>query len=53
MPDLNCDGAVNVTDLLLLLAQWGQDRTEGDLNCDGDVGVADLLDLLGAWGPCL
>ena len=47
------DGFVNVTDLLALLAQWGQsgscDMADGG---DGTVNVTDLLALLAAWGPC-
>ena len=46
------DGAVNVPDLLALLAQWG---LPGSCNFDGGgEGVArpDLLTLLAAWGPC-
>jgi hypothetical protein len=50
--DLNGDGAVNVSDLLVLLAGWGQSGLPGDLNNDGTIDVADLLQLLGAWGPC-
>jgi cytochrome c551/c552 len=51
--DLNGDDVVNVSDLLILLGQWG--ACEGclaDLNGDGVVNVSDLLILLGAWGPC-
>jgi len=52
--DLNGDGVVNVSDLLILLAQWGECPTGGDctadLNDDGVVNVSDLLILLGNWG---
>ncbi|TVQ58249.1 MAG: hypothetical protein EA377_00260, partial [Phycisphaerales bacterium] len=54
--DLNCDGTVNVFDLLALLEQWGtcDDPTPGncpaDLNGDGTVNVFDLLILLENWG---
>jgi hypothetical protein len=47
--DLNGDGAVDVDDLLQLLANWGKSGS-GDLNDDGVVDVDDLLILLGAWG---
>jgi hypothetical protein len=52
--DLNCDGSVDVFDLLILLGAWGPcPGTAGDcpadLNGDGAVDVFDLLVLLGAW----
>ncbi|TVQ51819.1 MAG: hypothetical protein EA377_11505, partial [Phycisphaerales bacterium] len=52
--DLNCDGVVNVFDLLLLLENWGACDDPGDcpadLNGDGQVNVFDLLSLLENWG---
>jgi len=52
--DLNCDGVVNVSDLLMLLGQWGTcadpNDCPADLNDDGVVNVSDLLILLGNWG---
>jgi len=50
--DLNKDGKVDVSDLLILLAAWGKTNHEADLNGDGTVDEDDLLILLGAWGPC-
>ncbi|NBX37492.1 MAG: hypothetical protein EBR10_09785 [Planctomycetes bacterium] len=47
--DLNCDGAVNGSDLSLLLAAWGAGGPS-DLNGDGVVSGADLTILLGLWG---
>lgn len=51
--DINCDGVVNVDDLLELLSQYGEcpDPTDcsGDLDGDGDVDVNDLLSLLAAY----
>ena len=46
------DGVVDVSDLLALLAQWGQSGGACDINQDGAVDVVDLLALLAAWGPC-
>ncbi len=47
------DGAVNVPDLLALLAVW---NIPGNSPCDFDntnlVNVPDLLKLLANWGPC-
>ncbi len=51
--DLDCDGVVDVDDLLELLSQYGEcpDPTDcsGDLDGDGDVDVNDLLALLAAY----
>ena len=54
--DLDNDGMVGVTDLLILLGAWGpcQDPCPpfclGDLDNDCEIGVTDLLALLGVWG---
>lgn len=55
-PDINRDGVVNGSDLLLLLNEFGDDLagfTEIDLNSDGFINGTDLLLMLNAWGPCL
>lgn len=55
-PDINRDGIVNVSDLLLLLNAWGPCAIPGpvtcpaDLNENGVVSVEDLLALFAAWG---
>lgn len=46
--DINCDGAVNGTDLTVLLSSWGSSGS-GDINGDGSVNGTDLTALLGAW----
>jgi hypothetical protein len=52
--DLNGDDAIDVSDLLILLGNWGLCadfyNCPGDLNGDGVVDVSDLLLLLGNWG---
>ncbi len=52
--DLNCDGVVDVFDLLILLNNWGTcpaaGECPGDLNENGVVDVFDLLILLDNWG---
>lgn len=52
--DLNGDGVVGTTDLLLLLGAWGRCGDCGDCapDFDGDciVGTGDLILLLGNWG---
>ena len=54
--DLNGDGAVNVPDLLTLLAAWGACADPCPPSCTGDidgdcvVAVPDLLILLANWG---
>lgn len=50
------NGAVDVIDLLEMLAEWGLDCTQVGVTCDlaggPGVDVVDLLALLGSWGPC-
>ncbi len=50
--DLNGDGVVDVSDLLILLGAWGScsGQCPADLNGDGVVDVSDLLMLLSNWG---
>jgi hypothetical protein len=50
--DLDGSGAIDVADLLVLLADWGATVSPADINADGVVDVQDLLALLEAWGPC-
>ncbi len=48
-------GAVDVPDLLALLAAWGGPQMPGttcDLDGSGVIAVPDLLQLLGNWGAC-
>jgi len=49
--DVNNDGVVNVTDLLLLLGAWGpaSNLPAADLTSDGVINVNDLLMLLANW----
>ena len=47
--DLNGDCCVNVSDLLILLGNWGGTGI-GDIDENGIVNVSDLLILLGQWG---
>lgn len=52
--DLDGDGSVGVSDLLILLASWGPcpdcNVCPADLDGDCTVGVSDLLILLANWG---
>ncbi|MEE8155394.1 MAG: hypothetical protein V3T53_10625 [Phycisphaerales bacterium] len=51
--DLDGDGNVGASDLLMLLAAWGTDPGgPPDFDGDGNVGAEDLLVLLANWGPC-
>ena len=54
--DVDEDGAVGFSDLLLVLAAWGpcphQSGCPEDLDDDDQVGFSDLLIVLAAWGPC-
>ncbi|MHC4981277.1 MAG: hypothetical protein ACYTGT_20015 [Planctomycetota bacterium] len=50
--DFDADGAVGVTDFLILLAQWGNSPgCPPDID-GGGVGVTDFLEILANWGPC-
>lgn len=48
--DTNGDGEVNLADLNLVLANFGQDTSDGDTNGDGSVDLADLNTVLAAFG---
>ena len=49
--DVNGDGEIEVNDLLILIASWGSDGSNGtDLNGDGIVDVNDALILIANWG---
>ena len=51
--DLDGDGAVDIVDLLALLAAWGpHPGGPPDFNGDGAVGLGDFLELLVNWGDC-
>jgi len=51
--DVNSDGAVDSSDVALLLAAWGNAAgSPSDLNGDGVVDSSDLAVLLAAWGSC-
>jgi len=48
--DINCDGAVDGSDLAIVLGQWGGCfDCEGDINGDGVVDGNDLAIVLGGW----
>ena len=51
--DIDGDTVVGLSDLLSLLATWGQCKgCPADFDGDGTVGLSDLLALLANWGPC-
>ena len=49
--DIDNDGAVDVTDILITIGNWGGSG-EGDVDGDGIVSVSDILLIVGAWGSC-
>lgn len=48
--DTNCDGLVNVTDLIAVILAWGTNDPRADVNDDGIVNVDDLLLVILNWG---
>src|SRR5438105_13165153 len=48
--DLNNDNSVNVTDLSILLSNYGTTNSTADINTDGTVNVLDLSILLSHYG---
>ncbi|MCI0675610.1 MAG: DUF3466 family protein [Phycisphaerales bacterium] len=54
-PDINCDGAVNVIDLLAVIAGWGAcpsppAQCPADIIPNGIVDINDLLAVISNWG---
>ena len=55
--DVDWNGEVGITDLLMVLQEWGQGSGTTDFAGvnDGPDGIVDIYDFLGvlaAWGPC-
>ncbi len=54
--DLNGDSVVDVSDLVMVVVDWGCSDPPGpcvgDINADGVVDVQDLVELIQAWGNC-
>lgn len=50
--DLNDDGKVDISDIVIVLDHWGQNYVPADINGDGVVNIDDLFAVLAAWGPC-
>ena len=49
--DVNCDGLVNVTDILAVVSAWGpcDMPCAEDIVPDGIINVIDLLQVIGNW----
>lgn len=55
--DVDWNGEVGITDLLMVLQEWGQGSGTTDFagvndGPDGIVDIYDFLGVIGAWGPC-
>ncbi len=50
--DLDDDGMVGVSDLIEVIAAWGNKGGPEDLDHSGFVDIGDILAVLAAWGPC-
>ena len=49
-PDIDGNGAVDATDLVLLIGAWGTDNKKADLDRSGKVDEKDLKLLIASWG---
>ncbi len=61
-PDLNGDGTVGITDIMLVAIHWGKTNADGlashatgwdpryDLDGDADVDIADIMLVVNHWG---
>jgi hypothetical protein len=48
--DTNCDGSIDIEDMLAVLNDWGTcSMCAGDLNGNGEVNIIDLLRIIGNW----
>ena len=50
--DINLDRKVDVNDLLIVIGEWGKERSPADVARDGTVDVMDLLAIFETWGSC-
>lgn len=50
--DIDGNGAVEVTDLLEIIAAWGSNDANADVDGSGTVDVSDLLLVVANWGSC-
>ena len=50
--DVDGDEQVTISDILIVLSQWGAAGGLGDINGDGMVDVEDLLNAVSDFGPC-
>jgi hypothetical protein len=48
--DVNCDGAVDASDLAAVLAAWGTNDPAADIDRSGLVDASDLSTVLANWG---
>ena len=51
--DLNSDNSVNVTDLSILLSNYGTSNIAADINSDGTVNILDMSILLSHYGESI
>ena len=52
--DANCDGTVNIDDILGVIANFGcTSDCEFDADNDGDSDIDDLLSIISNWGSCI
>ena len=50
--DLNGNGSVGVSDILIVLGAWGETGNQADIDGSGTVDVGDVLAIVEGWGDC-
>tara|TARA_Y100000589_G_scaffold4171_1_gene3734 strand:- start:41 stop:1378 length:1338 start_codon:yes stop_codon:yes gene_type:complete len=52
LSDASGDNKVDIDDVLIVIALWGNTGGIGDVNYDGTVNIDDLLYVINSWGNC-
>ena len=50
--DLNRDGNIGLSDVLVILSEWGCTNCLSDIDGNGTTGFDDVISVLAVWGPC-
>ena len=50
--DIDSDGQVGLSDVLIILSEWGCSDCISDVDGNGTTGFDDVISVLAVWGPC-